>query len=303
MIFASALVLALSAHADPHTPRPPQPEAPREHRMVFVTNAYATWSRDGSRIVYQANDAQSYDIYTMTTDTMQRRRIVESHADDITPVFSPDGSRILFVSERDGNREVYVCDPTGQNQINLTNHASHDIHPVFNHDGSEIMFSSNRNNQNPDDYDIYTMNPDGTGLRQITDGPDVDTYASRSPDGSRIVTRRVVNGNNEVFLLDHDGQTLLNLTDAPSYDGWPIWSPDGQWIAYAGGQPGGGQVALYLVKPDGTGRVKLTDRPLGEDRHPAFSPSGKWLMYTRYRQGAPDSDICVMSIEEHLAGA
>lgn len=277
------------------------PEEPGLHRLTHVTNAYATWSPDGTRVVYQANDGGSYDLYTMTPGGMDRRRIVSSGAHDITPVFAPDGKRIVFVSERDGNREVYLCDADGGNQVNVTNDPGHDLHPVFNGDGSEILFSSNRENADAEDYDLYAIRVDGTGLRRITDGPDVDTYASWSPDGTRIVTRRVVSGNNEVFVLNADGTGGVNLTDSPAYEGWPVWSPDGAWIAFAGGQPGGGQVSLYLVRPDGTGRVRLTDRDDGEDRHPSFSPNGRWLMFTRYREGAMESsDICVLVVEERV---
>jgi TolB protein len=106
----------------------------------------------------------------------------------------------------------------------------------------------------------------------------------------------VVNGNSEVFVMDADGGHALNLSDSPAYDGWPAWSPDGKRIVYAGGEPGK-EVLLYLVNPDGTGRVTLTDKAGTEDRHPAFSPDGTMLVFTRYRAGTMESsDLCVLRL-------
>lgn len=130
------------------------------------------------------------------------------------------------------------------------------------------------------------MAADGSDVRRVTSGPDVDTYGSWSPDGRRIVTRRVVDGNNEVFVMDRDGKNAMNLTNSPTYDGWPVWSPDGKRIAYAGG-PADGDHYIYLVNSDGTGRVQLTQRsptlPFCYDTQPSFSPDGRWLAFTRYR--------------------
>ena len=288
------VVLLLCTQPDPnsHTPDPVR-------RLTHVTTAYATFSPDGARLVYQSNDAGNYDLYVMDARSLERRRIVADPAHDITPVFSPDSTTIAFVSERDANREVYLCDADGSNPRNLSDHPAQDIHPVFTPDGSRILFSRNRDNNDPEDYDLYTMRPDGSDLRQLTDGPAVDTYASFSPDSSRIVTRRAIDGNSEVFLLDADGTNPVNLTNSPAFDGWRVWSPDGARIAFASGQPGVG-VALYLISPDATNLLRLTHDPDAEDRHPAFSPDGRTLTFTRYRAGrAESSDLVAIAIPRH----
>lgn len=136
------------------------------------------------------------------------------------------------------------------------------------------------------------MAADGSDVRQLTRGPEVDTYGSWSPDGRRIVTRRVVDGNSEVFVLDADGSNPRNLSNDPAaYDGWPCWSPDGRRIAFAGGGPDHGNRYLYLIDPDGTRRTQLTFPPapgaFRYDTHPAFSPDGRWIAFTRYAVPMP----------------
>jgi TolB protein len=52
-----------------------------------------------------------------------------------------------------------------------------------------------------------------------------------APDGRRIVYRRIVDGNSEVFVADAAGAGQGNLSRDPAFDGWPAWSPDGSLIA------------------------------------------------------------------------
>ncbi len=299
MFTTAALALSIVLQ-DPSAAAVPTPPVAR---LTWVVHAYASWSPDDRKLVYQSNASGNWDLYVMDADGSGVERLVASPAADITPVWSPDGGWILFVSERDGNREVYVCAADGSGATNLTKHPAHDLHPVWSADGERVLFSSNRDTSGPDDYDIWEMKIDGGELRRITSGPDVDTYASWSPDGRRILTRRVVEGDNEVFVMDADGTNAVNLTrDPASYDGWPVWSPDGRRIAFAGGPPGASPHRIYWMNPDGTDRRALTDfhsgLPFVYDTQPCFSHDGKRLVFTRYRMGERESsELCVLDVE------
>jgi TolB protein len=270
-------------------------------KLTYVVHAYASFAPGDATIVFQSNATGNWDLYVMRIDGSGLRQITTDRAADITPVYSPDGKRIAFVSERDGNREVYVCDADGSNPKRITRDPAQDIHPVWSAGGKKIMFSSNRGNSNADDYDIYEMNADGTDVQRITSGAEIDTYSSRSPDGTKLVTRRVIDGNNnEVFVLDADGSNPRNLTNDPTrYDGWPVWSPDGKRIAFASGIHGRDNHAIYLINADGTNRVQLTHplpglRNFMYNTQPIFSHDGKKLIYTMYRPGMRESSELLM---------
>jgi TolB protein len=60
----------------------------------------------------------------------------------------------------------------------------------------------------------------------------------------------------------------------------PAWSPDGNSIAFAGQETPDGDVDLYVARPDGSARIRVTSEP-GFEAYPSFSPGGRKLLFTR----------------------
>jgi Tol biopolymer transport system component len=101
---------------------------------------------------------------------------------------------------------------------------------TFSGEDGRIVFASNRTTGegvvNPEgDFEIFTMNPDGTGLTQLTENAAFDFDPEWSGDGKRIAFESNRDGFSEIFVMNADGTEQINLTNHPAEDFTPDWQP------------------------------------------------------------------------------
>jgi Tol biopolymer transport system component len=150
-----------------------------------------------------------------------------------------------------------------------------------------IAFVSNRNGNE----EIYTMRPDGTGLRNLTNNPAADGHPTWSPDGSRIAFHSNRSGDFEIYTMNADGSNVTRVTNRPGWDGQPSWSPDGNTIAFESTYTG--IFEIFMVKTDGTGMTNLTHGLVGG--YPAWSPDGSKIVFHSDRNG--NNEIYTMNAD------
>lgn len=126
--------------------------------------------------------------------------------------------------------------------------------------------------------DIWIMNGDGTGQKQLTidEGSNYDLKVT--PDGRYIVFTSERNGHQNVWRMDLDGGNPRQLTSGNSDYGTAI-SPDSQWVIY--GSQTAGKSTLWKVSIDGGNAAPFTEYS-AED--PELSPDGK-LIACQYSEG------------------
>lgn len=252
--------------------------------ITRITNAYGAFSPDGQKIAYMSNADGDFDIYVRYLNERIVQKLTDAPDRDGTPLWSPDGSQIAFQSFRDGHSQVYIMNADGSNQRNISNSLANDEHPFWSADGKRILFCSDRpklQEEDENNIDIYEMSADGSNPRRITHTPEVETYASWSPDGSKIVCRKILaDGNWEVVVMDRDGSNPINLTKHEGVDGWPVWSPDGKRIAYTAEI--GDATRIFIMNADGTNKVQISGDSPTDDRQPSWHPNGDLLLFSRY---------------------
>ena len=147
----------------------------------------------------------------------------------------------------------------------------------------QIIFSSDRTG----DWDIWRMNEDGSGQKNLSRSPAQEHFPVWSPDGSRIAFTSDRDGNTEVYVMDANGSNPIRLTDHPDPDTRPAWSPDGRRIAFTSFRDGEGEI--YAMNADGTGLVNLTGHP-GRDDFASWSPDGNWIAFASLRDATGSRD-------------
>lgn len=262
-----------------------QSALPHAELLTRITNAYPAVSPDGTKMAYMSNADGDFDIYVLHLEGRTLSKLTDAPDRDGTPVWSPDGSQIAFQSFRDGHSQVYVMDSDGRNQVNISKSDSHDEHPFWSADGKRILFCSDRSrtkDQEDDNIDIFEMDANGSNVHQITETPEVETYASWSPDGKKIVCRQILkSGDWEVVVMDRNGTNPKNLSSHPGVDGWPVWSPDGKRIAYA--SEDGDHTRIFVMNADGTNKRRVSDDAPFDDRQPCWHVGGALLLFSRYQ--------------------
>jgi Tol biopolymer transport system component len=133
--------------------------------------------------------------------------------------------------------------------------------------------------------EIYIMNADGSGARNLTNNPADDWDPAWSPDGNQITFHSMRDGNGEIYVMNADGSNPRNLTNNPAGDYHPIWSPDGRQILFYSDRSGDGEV--WVMNADGSNPRNLTNSP-GSDGGAAWSPDGRQIVFSSDRTGNPE---------------
>jgi Tol biopolymer transport system component len=158
--------------------------------------------------------------------------------------------------------------------------------------------------------DIFTINPDGRDVRQLTFfGPNGFAYAqSWSSDGRKLVFAATASASTapiQLWVMNADGSDQRQLLSDPSFlDTYPGFSPDGDTIVFERCRLRGltflGGCALYRIKSDGSGLTALTHFSENTDIldiTAEYSPDGKTIVFAGFTRGGVISAIYLMNAD------
>jgi Tol biopolymer transport system component len=234
------------------------------------------WRADGRKIVFMSdritatNPEGDHEIFIMKADGSHKTQITFNALDDESPAWSPDGRRIVFSRDFDPiqgqlDRDLFTMNADGTDQRNLTSSPGVlDQEPNWSADGGRIAFVSDRDGA---DFEVYTLRPNGSSVRQLTSNDAEEFRPNWSPDGRQITFTTDRDGDFEVYVMDTDGSEQTNVTANPAGDdGNSAWSPDGEKIAYLSRA-----FDIFTMNADGSDKVGLTKGRAG-DSDPDWQP-------------------------------
>ncbi len=226
--------------------------------ITFVANIFTV-----------AIDGKNATVFTHDTDL---------HNDFAT--WSPDGKLITFVSNREGAEKIFVMNADGSNRHSIVTASSDGVgDPSWSPDGSKILFVGHSNATgcyNVSCNELYTVNPDGSDLTQLTHYAGSYLRPRYSPDGTRILFWRYLETSYEtqfgvrfyrddgyaIFVMDADGRNQTKLSNRTSGTETEDFQPDWQPLSASASDPPpsvlGLSSNLYRAPSSGSPSVQIT---------------------------------------------
>jgi Tol biopolymer transport system component len=262
-------------------------------RSLTPKGGSAAWSPDGQRIAFvrlvkvrrigPGAAEPDMEIYVMNAEGSGQQNLTRKLAIYADPAWSADGLKIAFLrsyrpypmspSRRFQYRtDLYVMNADGSEQQRLTRNPRPPAAPwqamsllAWSPDGQKILFQRRAKGEN---WEIFAINADGSGLRNLSRNRSHDVDADWAPDGRSIVFRTSRHDKWELYVMNADGSGQRRLTrTAAANESRPSWSPDGQKIAFT--REVGHNFELYVMNADGSGQRRLTPN----------SPVDRWVAY------------------------
>jgi Tol biopolymer transport system component len=258
---------------------------------------------------FQHNPQRYFELYTMNSEGTDIQRITNNMIYENQPDISPDGKTIVcsihlnasHVQGTDPGWEIALINIQTGEVTRLTHNEYLDYGAHWNHDGSKIVYvsdSAHRTVSNMNivlpQYDIYTMNSDGTGVTKLTYAEPGDVNAD--PSFSNTLPGRILyvhssglSGSFDMYRINSDGTDntlMLAHNDLIIAINDPMYSPDDEMIVFGAkirdSEDGNPIYNIYTLNSTNGELTSITDDDGESDVIPQYSLDGSMIAYYTY---------------------
>ncbi len=198
---------------------------------------------------------------------------------DFDPDVDSAGRELVFASTRDSEHpDIYIKHELSGTATRLTSNPADDIQPRFSPDGTRVVFCSNRG----DNWDLWLVNRDGTGLRRLTHDVGDEVAPCWAADASKIAFAKWTRQTRrwEVWTLDVEQPGVRRFLACGMN---PDWSPDGSRLAFQRARRPGSRWFSIWTMPVAEGAesdpTELAQSPTAACIAPRWSPDGSQIVY------------------------
>ena len=215
-------------------------------------------SQDGLTVVFSSsgdplrgqNPEGDFEIFSIITDGTGLRQLTMNTITDSSPSVNADGTKVAFQSGNGPASEIWLMNVDGTSLTRLTNNSGEDSSPSISADGGKVAFQFNgpavesigpgpsvasvRSSSvlGPGNFEVYVVNSDGTGLKQLSGTGGDNITPSMNGQGSRVAYVSTGDGDREVWVVNSDGSGLTRVTDNAVFDIEPSLDHTGQTVVF-----------------------------------------------------------------------
>lgn len=208
------------------------------------------------------------DLWIVSAQGGEARRLTTHVGSESQPKFSPDGKWIAFSGDYDGNNDVYVIPAAGGEPRRLTWHPYPDRVIDWEPDGRHVRFQSSRDSYTRREANLWRVSVDG-GLPESLGLP-TGGLSSWNADGTQLAYNRITREHRtwkrykggmaqNIWIYDFQADDTRQVTDWPGSENYPMWSGD----------------AIYF-NSDRTGRLQIWAYHTGDGRFEQITDHGEY---------------------------
>lgn len=229
-------------------------------------------------------DKSDTDLYMISTQGGEPRRLTTSPEPETRPRWSPDNRYLAFLSGREGKKnQVWLLDRQGGEAQKLTSMKGSISSFTWSPDSRRLALVM----RDPKDQDIDDES-DKEEEKDKTPEPIVITRLQFKQDGRGYLDDRRAH----LYIFDLETRDSFQLTEGPYEHESPVWSPDGSTLAFVSNrteEPDSNfNQDIFLVAAERGATPRKLTTSAGRDTSPSFSPDGAQLVYVA---GGPPEDI------------
>ena len=242
-------------------------------------------SPDGKRIAFISNRNGADDVYVISLEGRNERRLTNSPDAEANVAWSRD-RKILFAIFKEDFSHIYQIDADGTNQQELAKVPGRAV--VLSPDGQRLLYMAGTWTASK----LTVSASDGSNPKEITDGSSIAWNSQWSPDGKMIAFTGRDDPKSElaIFVINADGSGLRHLTHVPAEEGGaqgPRWSADGQQLAFqVNSRTQKGLAHIWTIDlRTGAARKLAAHTESYLDETPSWFPDGKQIAFQSNRTG------------------
>jgi Tol biopolymer transport system component len=211
-----------------------------------------------------------FDIFVANGSNVIVNRLTSTPGYDAEATISPDGKLIVFTSIRSGDLELWTMRLDGSGLKMVTDVLGYDGGAFFSPDSKKLVFRASRptgedavkyksllsyNLVSPTDMELFTVNVDGSDMRQISNLGGANWAPYYHPSGEKIIFASNYKNNPgfgfNLFMMNEDGSGVVEqITNDTMFDAFPMFSYDGRQLIFGSmrnSTPGLDEVNVFLA--------------------------------------------------------